>query len=119
MDIVGLTERFGTPVFVYDEAHLRAACREAVEAWGDGVAYATKAFLCRAMAALACEEGMMLDVATGGELHVALAAGVPPSRLVLHGNNKSDDELRAAAEAGATVVLDAPDEAGRAAAAGV
>ena len=67
----------GTPLFVYDEAHLRARCREAVAAFGDGVAYAAKAFLCLAMARLAHEEGMHLDVATGGELHVALAAGVP------------------------------------------
>ena len=66
-------------------------CREAVEAWGDGVAYATKAFLCMAMARLAHEEGMCLDVSTGGELHVALSAGVPADRLVLHGNNKSDE----------------------------
>ncbi len=50
VDLVGLAEEIGTPVFVYDEEHLRARCREAVAAWGDGVAYATKAFLCRAMA---------------------------------------------------------------------
>jgi diaminopimelate decarboxylase len=111
VDLVDLADELGTPVFVYDEAHLRAACREAVEAWGDGVAYATKAFLCRAMAALAYEEGMMLDVATGGELHVALSAGVPPSRLVLHGNNKSDDELRRAFELRVgRVVVDSFDE---------
>ena len=93
VDVVDLAEEHGTPLFVYDEAHLRARCREAVAAWGDGVAYATKAFLCMAMARLALEEGMCLDVSTGGELHVALSAGVPPDRLVLHGNNKSDDEL--------------------------
>ena len=57
------------------------------------MAYATKAFLCMAMARLAYEEGMCLDVSTGGELHVARSAGVPPDRLVLHGNNKSDEEL--------------------------
>ena len=91
-----LADEHGTPLFVYDEDHLRARCREAVAAFGDGVAYATKAFLCRAMAALAHEEGMHLDVATGGELHVARAAGVPAERLVLHGNNKSTDELRRA-----------------------
>ncbi len=94
-DLVELAEQFGTPLFVYDEAHLRASCREAVEAWGDGVAYATKAFFCVAMARLAHEEGMCLDVSTGGELHVALTAGVPADRLVLHGNNKSDEELAA------------------------
>ena len=79
-----------------------ARCREAVAAFGDGVAYATKAFLCVAMARLAHEEGMHLDVATGGELHVALAAGVPADRLVLHGNNKSLDELRHGARATAS-----------------
>ena len=96
VDLVDLADEMGTPLFVYDEAHLRARCREAVEAWGDGVAYATKAFLCKAMARLAHEEGMSLDVSTGGELHVALAAGVPADRLVLHGSNKSTAELAAA-----------------------
>ena len=95
-DLLDLAEELGTPLFVYDEAHLRARCREAVAAFGDGVAYAAKAFLCLAMARLAHEEGMYLDVATGGELHVALAAGVPADRLVLHGNNKSLEELRRA-----------------------
>ena len=77
IDLLDLAAEFGTPLFVYDEEHLRHACREAVAAWGDGVAYATKAFLCRAMARLAHDEGMHLDVASGGELHVALSAGVP------------------------------------------
>ncbi len=84
-DVPGLAEQCGTPLFIYDEDHLRARCREAVEAFGDGVAYATKAFLCTAMARLAHEEGMHLDIATGGELHVALNAGVPADRLVMHG----------------------------------
>jgi len=110
-DVLALAERFGTPLFVYDEAHLRARCREAVTAFGDGVAYASKAFLCLAMARLVHEEGMHLDVATGGELHVALAAGVPAERLVLHGNNKSLEELRAARAAGVgRVVVDSFDE---------
>ncbi|MEL7210885.1 MAG: diaminopimelate decarboxylase, partial [Actinomycetota bacterium] len=97
-DAVDLAHEFGTPVFVYDEDHLRARCREAVAAFGGDVAYATKAFLCRAMAALVHEEGMHLDVATGGELHVALDAGVPPEVLVMHGNNKSVPELEKALE---------------------
>jgi len=101
-------------VFVYDEAHVRARCREARAAWGDGVAYATKAFLCQAMAALAHEEGLCLDVSTGGELHVALTAGVPAERLVLHGNNKSDAELRTALAAGVgRIVVDSFDELDR------
>ena len=73
--------------------------------------YATKAFLCKAMARLAYEEGMGLDVSTGGELHVALAAGVPADRLVLHGNNKSDQELASALDAGVgRIVIDSFDE---------
>jgi len=113
-DVEALCAEFGTPLFVYDEQHLRDRCREAVETFGDGVAYATKAFLCRAMAKLAHEEGMDLDVATAGELHVALAAGVPASRLVLHGNNKSIAELAMAREAGVgRIVVDSFDELDR------
>ncbi|MGH9186216.1 MAG: diaminopimelate decarboxylase [Acidimicrobiales bacterium] len=109
-----LAAEYGTPLFVYDEAHLRARCREAVAAFPDGAAYATKAFLCVAMARLADAEGMLLDVATGGELHVALAAGVPPDRLVLHGNNKSDDELRRSRQVGVgRIVVDSFDELDR------
>ncbi|MET0727484.1 MAG: diaminopimelate decarboxylase [Acidimicrobiales bacterium] len=110
-DVLELATQHGTPLFVYDEAHLRARCQEAVAAFGDGVAYASKAFLCLAMARLAHEEGMHLDVATGGELHVAIAAGVPADRLVLHGNNKSLEELRTARRAGVgRVVVDSFDE---------
>lgn len=99
--VLDLVAEHGTPLFVYDEVHLRNRCREAVAAFGaDQVVYATKAFLCRAMARLASEEGLLLDVASGGELHVALSAGVPPERCVLHGNNKSVDELRVALTAG-------------------
>ena len=110
-----LVEEFGTPLFVYDEDHLRARCREAVSAFGSGrVIYATKAFLCRAMARLAYEEGLLLDVSTGGELHVALAAGVPASACVLHGNNKSDEELRFAIGVGiGRIVVDSFDELDR------
>jgi diaminopimelate decarboxylase len=110
-DLLELAAEYGTPLFVYDEAHLRARCREAVAAFGDDVAYASKAFLCKAMARLAHDEGMRIDVATGGELHVALAAGVPASRLVLHGNNKSEAELaRALAERVGLIVIDSLDE---------
>ena len=110
-----LAQEFGTPLFVYDETHLRARCREAVTAFGpDRAVYATKAFLCRAMARLAVQEGMLLDVATGGELHVALAAGVPASKCIFHGNNKSLDELRTALEVGVRrVVVDSFDELDR------
>ncbi|MEI6498022.1 MAG: diaminopimelate decarboxylase, partial [Actinomycetota bacterium] len=93
--VAELAATYGTPLFIYDEAHLRRRCREAVDAFGHQQAvYATKAFLCKAMARLAYEEGMLLDVASGGEMHVALAAGVPADALTLHGNNKSLAELR-------------------------
>ncbi len=115
VDVLRLAEEHGTPLFVYDEAHLRARCREAREVFGDGGAiYATKAFLCRAMARLVHEEGLRLDVATGGELEVVLSAGVPADRLVLHGNNKSDAELQRALEVGVgRIVVDSDDELDR------
>lgn len=114
LDVIELAETHGTPLFVYDEEHLRARCREAVAAFGEGVSYATKAFLCKAMARLAHEEGMHLDVASGGEMFVALAAGIPPDRLVLHGNNKSIEELRTARTKGVgRIVLDSFDEIAR------
>ncbi len=109
-----LAEEFGTPLFVYDEDHLRARCREAVAAFPDGAAYATKAFLCGAMAQLAHEEGMQLDVATGGEIHIALVSGVPPSSMVFHGNNKSTNELARSLELGVgRIVVDSWDELDR------
>jgi diaminopimelate decarboxylase len=114
VDVLGLVGEVGTPLFIYDEEHLRRRCREAVRSWGDRVAYASKAFLCRAMAALAHQEGCCIDVSTGGELYVALSAGVPGERLVLHGNNKSDAELRMALEAGVgRIVVDSFDEIDR------
>lgn len=110
-DVIDLAAEYGTPLFVYDEDHIRARCREAVAAFPDGAAYATKAFLCSAMARLAVEEGMDLDVATGGEIHVALASGVPGERLVFHGNNKSIRELAAAVEGGVgRIVIDSMAE---------
>ena len=113
-DVAELAAEHGTPLFIYDEDQLRARCREAVAAFGDGVAYASKAFLCRAMARLAFEEGMHLDVASGGELLVALSAGVPADRIVLHGNNKSDEELITAREVGVgRIVVDSLDELDR------
>jgi diaminopimelate decarboxylase len=114
-DLITLAEKFGTPTFVYDEAHLRARCQEAVRAFGkQRVVYATKAFLCGAMARLAHEEGLLLDVATGGELFVALNAGVPGSACVLHGNNKSIEELKMALDADVQhIVVDNFDELDR------
>lgn len=95
-----LVAEFGTPLFVYDEDHLRSRARATVSGFPNGAVYASKAFLCGAIARLVAEEGMRIDVATGGELFVALHAGVPADRLVLHGNNKSMAELGMALEAG-------------------
>lgn len=113
--VAELAAQYGTPLFIYDEEHLRARCRAAVTAFGVGnVVYATKAFLCGAMARLAHEEGMLFDVATGGELHTVLHAGVPASSCILHGNNKSIDELRMAIAAGIRhIVVDSFDEIDR------
>ena len=106
-----LAATFGTPLFVYDEATLRSRCREAASVFDDGVAFASKSFLCGAMARLAYEEGLCVDVATGGELDIVLRAGVPASRIVLHGNNKSHDEIERAVTLGLhRVVVDNFDE---------
>jgi diaminopimelate decarboxylase len=114
-DLAGLAHTFGTPLYVYDEDELRARCREYRAAFGDGaVAYAGKAFLCVAMARLVAEEGLHLDVATGGEAHVAHRAGFPVDRLVFHGNNKSELELRLALELGVgRLVVDGVNELDR------
>ena len=114
VDLLDLAEEHGTPLFVYDEVHLRERCREAVAAFAGRATYASKAFLCKAMASLVHEEGMGIDVSTGGELHVALAAGVPAEKIVLHGNNKSLDELRRALEVGVgRIVVDSEHELDR------
>ncbi len=113
-DVASLASAYGTPLYVYDEEDLRTRCRDYADAFGGGVAYAGKAFLCMAMARLVAEEGLALDVATGGELHVALAAGFPPDRIVFHGNNKSGEELRTALSAGVgRIVADSFDELDR------
>ncbi|MCL1599841.1 MAG: diaminopimelate decarboxylase, partial [Actinomycetia bacterium] len=113
-DVADLAREFGTPLFVYDEEHLRVRCREAVSAFGPDVAYASKAFLCTAMARLVHEEGMRIDVSTGGEMYVALHAGVPPERIVFHGNNKSTAEIEVALGHGVgRIVLDSWDEIDR------
>lgn len=112
--VAELAEEYGTPLFIYDEAHLRARAREAVEAFGPGVSYASKAFLCKAMAQLVHEEGMDIDVSTAGEYHIARAAGVPPANMVFHGNNKSLDELRTVVNAGVNrIIVDSFDELDR------
>ena len=100
--VAELADQYGTPLFVIDEDDFRARCREIAAAFGGGanVHYAAKAFLCSEIARWVDQEGLSLDVATGGELAIALRAGFPPQRITLHGNNKSVDELNAAVIAG-------------------
>jgi diaminopimelate decarboxylase len=115
-----LAEEHGTPLLVYCEETIREQVRAYREAAPDAlIVYGTKAFANVALLRLLAEEGVGADVSTLGELAFAQAAGIPGERLVFHGNNKSEEELRAAAEAGALVVLDVAGEAEAAAAAGV
>jgi diaminopimelate decarboxylase len=115
LDVRDLARQFGTPALVLDEIDFRARCREWREAFGDGdVYYAGKAFLCSAVVRWLAEEGLSLDVCTGGELLVAERAGFPAERLVFHGNNKSVEELRRAAAYGVgLVVVDSDAEISR------
>jgi len=99
--VADLAAGFGTPAYVLDEADFRARCRSWRDAFaGADVYYAGKAFLCTAVARWVAEEGLSLDVCTGGELAVALRAGFPAERLLFHGNNKSVAEMTAAVGAG-------------------
>src|SRR5690606_1771932 len=97
-----LAEQFGTPLFVVDEDDFRSRCRDMVRAFGPDarVHYASKAFLCGEIARWLRDEGLSLDVCSGGELAIALHAGFPAERIALHGNNKSVAELEAAVAAG-------------------
>jgi diaminopimelate decarboxylase len=115
-DVVELAAEFGTPAYVYAEDDMRARARAFVEAFRARterfeVIYASKAFPCTAALRLFGEEGLSADVASGGELHVALAAGIDPERLYMHGNNKSPAELDFAIESGVGhIVVDSFDE---------
>ena len=117
VDVREAASDFSTPVFLLDEVDFRrraAAFRAAYDAEHCDVYYAAKAFLATAVARWAVEEGLGIDVASGGELAVALAAGVPGDRLLLHGNNKSRAEIRRALEAGVgRIVVDSLDEIDR------
>jgi diaminopimelate decarboxylase len=115
-----LASRHGTPLLVYCEHMIRSQLRAYREAApGALIVYGTKAFASVALLRLLAEEGAGADVSTLGELAFGRTAGIPGERLVFHGNNKSEEELRTAAEVGALVVLDGPGEAEAAAAAGV
>jgi diaminopimelate decarboxylase len=115
-DVVELAAEFGTPAYVYAEDDMRARARSFIEAFRERtghfeVVYASKAFPCTAAYRLFAEEGLSADVASGGELHLALAAGMDPGKLYMHGNNKSAAELDYAIESGlGHIVVDSFDE---------
>ncbi len=118
-DVRELAARFGTPLFACDEEDFRQRCRAFRAAFGDqtGVFYAAKAFCCTAVLAWVAQEGLGVDVCTGGELEVALRAGMPPERITVHGSNKLPAELERAVAAGAgCIVLDSLEEIARLAA---
>lgn len=119
MDVKRIAAEFGTPAYVMDEADFRSRARAWRDAFGDeaDVYYAGKAFLSKAVVRWLHEEGLNLDVCSTGELAVALAAGMPPQRIALHGNNKSVDELEHAVKTGVGhVVVDSYQEIERLAA---
>jgi diaminopimelate decarboxylase len=118
-DVRDLAARYGTPAYILVEDDFRARCREHREAFGPDadIYYAGKAFLCRAVVGWLRDEGLSLDVSTGGELAVAMAGGFPADRILMHGNNKSTAELREAVAAGVgRIVLDSDLEIARLAA---
>lgn len=110
-----LAAEFGTAVYLLDEADLRSRCRDFRAAFPtEDVYYAGKAFLCRAVARMVAEEGLYLDVCSGGELATALAAGMPAERIGFHGNNKSAAELSRALEVGVgRIIVDSSHEIDR------
>ena len=110
-----LAREFGTPVVVYDEATIRGNARAYADLAPEAlIAYGTKAFPNVAVLRLLAEEGVGADVSTLGELEFAEQAGIPGPKLVIHGNNKEDELLRRAIDAGALIVLDSLDELERA-----
>ncbi|HEX3389108.1 MAG TPA: diaminopimelate decarboxylase [Streptosporangiaceae bacterium] len=116
LDVRDLAAEFGTPLFICDEDDFRLRCRSYREAFGSqaGVFYAAKAFCCRGVLRWVTEEGLGVDVCTGGELEVALQAGVPPEMITLHGSNKLESELARALEAGVGhIVVDSFEEIAR------
>ncbi|RVW05935.1 diaminopimelate decarboxylase [Rhodococcus spongiicola] len=107
--VTELAEKYGTPLFVVDEDDFRSRCRDMATAFGgaERVHYASKAFLSTEIARWVRDEGLSMDVASGGELAVALHAGFPAERITMHGNNKSVAELETAVTAGVGhIVLD-------------
>lgn len=115
MSVRALAAEFGTPAYILDEADFRSRCQDFREAFqGAAVHYAGKAFLSKAVVRMVASEGLSLDVCTGGELAVALAAGMPPEKIGLHGNNKSLAELSRAIDVGVgRIIVDSFDEIDR------
>ncbi|GAA2556443.1 diaminopimelate decarboxylase [Pseudonocardia hydrocarbonoxydans] len=115
LDVRDLAAEYGTPLFVIDEDDFRSRAAEFAAAFGaESVHYAAKAFLSVEVARWVAQEGLSLDVASGGELAVALRAGFPAGRIAVHGNNKSTEELTAAVDAGVgRVVIDSFHEIAR------
>jgi diaminopimelate decarboxylase len=107
-DLVELAHEHGTPLYVYDEATVRQRSREYVAAMGGAgqVLYSAKAFSSPQFLRVIAEEGLGLDVVSAGELHVAVKSGFPKDRIHFLGNNKSREDLEAARNAGATIVID-------------
>ncbi len=118
-DTIELAREFGTPAYVYAEEDIRARARAYMDAFrarteNFEVLYASKAFPCTAAERILVEEGLSCDVASGGELHIALAAGFDPARIYMHGNNKTEAELAYAIEQGiGHIVVDSFDEIDR------
>jgi diaminopimelate decarboxylase len=115
-DVIEIAEEFGTPAYVYAEDDMRTRAREFMRAFGERtdsfeVIYASKAFPCTATYRLLAEEGLSCDVASGGELFLALRGGFAPERIYFHGNNKSVAELEYARDVGVgAIVIDSFDE---------
>jgi diaminopimelate decarboxylase len=116
IDVRDLASQYGTPVFALDEEDFRGRCRDFTAAFGEQAAvfYAAKAFCCRGVLRWVAEEGLGVDVCTGGELEIALAAGVDPAMITLHGSNKLVAELERAVEVGVGhIVVDSFEEIAR------
>ena len=117
--LADLAQEFGTPAFVVDEDGLRATAREYLEAFarrhsGTDVHFASKALPCAPVTRILAEEGLGCDVASAGELAIALAAGFDPEHILLHGNAKSDRDIGDALAAGVgVIVIDGPDDVDR------
>lgn len=106
VNTLDLVKKYKTPLYVFDEELIRSKCREYIKSFkvkenGNKVAYAGKAFLTKYMCKLVCEEGLCLDVVSGGELYTAYKAGMPMENILFHGNNKTVDEVKLGIELGA------------------